>query len=468
MLITRPRALGVDVVLFFEVHQPYRLRPDLHRVFPRLPSFEEMFYGELDSAIFSRVAERVYRKSTKILLEAAREVGLKATFSVSGLALEQLKRHAPDVLDLFRELASRGFEFAAQTYFHSLAWFVDGEEFREQVEMQAGAVEELVGYRPRAAENTEFIYNNDVACFLRSMGFSTVVTEGVDWVLGWRSPNYVYKAWGCDARVLVRNYRLSDDIGFRFGARWWDQWPLTADKYASWLESTPGDVVLIAVDYETFGEHHWPESGIHEFLRWLPREVARRPRLRFATASEAAEGHQPRDVYDVPPWATVSWADERDLSAWLGNELQRDAFALLKWLYPYARAVGGDALRLWRLLSTSDHLYYQAIKLGPAGEVHSYFSPYGSAYKAHDIYMNALAALTALIREVWSREYAERLKLDDERCFYAEGVRLCSLKELRSADGGFKRRHRDDLRRWLVDVFLLDERDADAALSRQP
>jgi Alpha-amylase/alpha-mannosidase len=182
----------VDVVLFFEVHQPYRLRPDLHRVFPRLPSFEEMFYGELDSAIFSRVAERVYRKSTKILLEAAREVGLKATFSVSGLALEQLRRHAPDVLDLFRELASRGFEFAAQTYFHSLAWFVDGEEFREQVEMQAGAVEELVGYRPRAAENTEFIYNNDVACFLRSMGFSTVVTEGVDWVLGWRSPNYVY------------------------------------------------------------------------------------------------------------------------------------------------------------------------------------------------------------------------------------------------------------------------------------
>jgi alpha-amylase len=455
----------MDVVLFFEVHQPYRLRPDLYRVFPRIPSFQEMFYPELDSAVFSRVAERVYRKATEIVLEAAKEVGFRATFSISGLALEQMREKAPDVLELFRELASRGFEFVTQTYYHSLAWFVDVEEFEEQVRMQAKAVEELIGYRPTAAENTEFMYNNDIACRLSQMGFRTVVTEGVDWVLGWRSPNYVYRAWGCDVRVLTRNYRLSDDVGFRFGARWWDQWPLTADKYASWLEAVQGDLVLIAVDYETFGEHHWPESGIHEFLRWLPREVARRPRLKFATVSEAAARHAPRDVFDVPPWATISWADERDLSAWLGNELQRNAFAALKWLYPYAKAIGGDVLRLWRLLSTSDHFYYQATKLGPAGEVHSYFSPYGSAYKAHDIYMNALAALIALIRETWRAEHAERLRLNDERCFYAGGVRLCSLKELRSADRNFKERYRDDLRRWLLDVFMLNEREADAALS---
>ena len=454
----------MDIVFFFEVHQPYRLRPDLHRVFPRLPSFEEMFYPELDSQIFLRATERVYRKATKIILEAAKEVGFKATFSVSGLALEQFRRHVPDVLELFRELASRGFEFAAQTYYHSLAWFVDEEEFEEQIELQAKAVEELIGYRPHAAENTEFMYNNDIACKLARMGFSAVVTEGVDWVLGWRSPNYVYRAWGCDVRVLTRNYRLSDDIGFRFGARWWDQWPLTADKYASWLEATPGDLVLIAVDYETFGEHHWPESGIHEFLRWLPREIAKRPKLRFATVSEAASRHPPRDTYDVPPWATISWADERDLSAWLGNEMQRGAFSLLKWLYPYAKAIGGDVLRLWRLLSTSDHFYYQATKMGPAGEVHSYFSPYGSAYKAHDIYMNALAALFSLVRETWRREHAERLRLNDERCFYAEGTRICSLKELRALDGSFKDRHRDDLRRWLTDVFLLSSSEADEML----
>ncbi|AET32056.1 glycoside hydrolase family 57 protein [Pyrobaculum ferrireducens] len=457
----------MDVVFFFEVHQPRRLRPDLHRVFPRRPREEEIFYEELDGHIFRRVSDRVYRKATKILIDASREIpGFKVTFSVSGLALEQFRRWAPDVLDLFRELASREVaEFVAQTYYHSLAWFVDRGEFREQVEMQVKAVEELIGYKPRAAENTEFIYNNDVACFLHSMGFSTVVTEGVEWVLGWRSPNYLYKSWGCGANVLVRNYRLSDDIGFRFGARWWDQWPLTADKYAAWLEATPGDVVLIAVDYETFGEHHWPESGIHEFLRWLPREIARRPRLRFATVSEAASRNTPRDVLEVPPWATISWADERDLSAWLGNELQRNAFALLTWLYPYARAIGGDVLRLWRLLSTSDHLYYQATKVGPAGEVHSYFSPYGSAYKAHDVYMAALSYLLLYIREAWSRDAAERLVFTDERCFYGGGVRICSLKELRQMDKSFKERHREDLFKWLVDVFMLRAEEAAALLS---
>ncbi|MEM4651497.1 MAG: glycoside hydrolase family 57 protein [Pyrobaculum sp.] len=457
----------MDVVFFFEVHQPRRVRPDLYRVYPRRPGDLEIFYDELNRSVFERVAEKVYRRATKIIIEAAREVpGFKATFSVSGLALEQFRRWAPDVLELFRELASMGAaEFTAQTYFHSLAWFIDRGEFREQVEMQVRAVEELIGHRPRAAENTEFIYNNDVACFLHSMGFSTVVTEGVDWVLGWRSPNYVYRAWGCDARVLVRNYRLSDDVGFRFGARWWDQWPLTADKYAAWLEATPGDLVFIAVDYETFGEHHWPESGIHEFLRWLPREVAKRPRLRFATVSEAASRHPPRDVYDVPPWATISWADERDLSAWLGNELQRNAFALLSWLYPYAKALGGEVLRLWRELSTSDHLYYQATKMGPAGEVHSYFSPYGSAYKAHDVYTAALYALVLHIRERWSAEAAERVVFNDERCFHGGGVRICSLKDLRAVDAGFKERHRRDLLRWLTDVFLLTPAEAERALS---
>ncbi|ABL88145.1 Alpha-amylase [Pyrobaculum islandicum DSM 4184] len=457
----------MDVVLFFEVHQPRRIRPDIYRIYPRKPSDIEIFYDELNMSILKRVVERVYRKATKIIYEAALETpGFKVTFSLSGLALEQFRRHAPDVLELFRELVSHeAAEFIAQTYYHSLVWFIDREEFREQIELQAKTVEELVGIRPRAAENTEFIYNNDIACFLYSMGFETVVTEGVDWVLGWRSPNYVYKAWGCDVRVLVRNYRLSDDIGFRFGARWWDQWPLTADKYATWLEATPGDVVFIAVDYETFGEHHWPESGIYEFLRWLPREIAKRPRLRFATVSEAASRHPPRDVYDVPPWATISWADERDLSAWLGNEIQRNAFALLAWLYPYAKALGGETLRLWRELSTSDHFYYQATKTGPAGEVHSYFSPYGSAYKAHDVYMAALVALLIEIRERWNVEAAERLVFNDERCFYGQGVRICSLKELKSVDTNFKRRNYEDLLKWLVDIFLLTPDEARRILS---
>ncbi|MFN3803685.1 MAG: glycoside hydrolase family 57 protein, partial [Pyrobaculum sp.] len=436
----------MDIVLFFEIHQPRRIRPDLHRVYPRVPNETEIFYHELDDAIFKRVTEKCYKKATEIILEASREVPVKATFSISGLALEQFRKHAPEVLELFRTLASREVaEFAAQTYYHSLAWFVDREEFREQVRQQVEAVGEHIGHNPQVAENTEFIYNNDIACFLHSMGFNTVVTEGVERVLGWRSPNYVYKAYGCDARVLVRNYRLSDDVGFRFGDRRWDQWPLTADKYAAWLEVTPGDVVLIAVDYETFGEHHWPESGIHHFLRWLFREIARRPRLHLATVSEAAGRHPPRDVYDVPPWASISWADERDLSAWLGNELQRNAFALLTWLYPYAKALGGEILRLWRLLSTSDHFYYQAMKIGPAGEVHSYFSPYFTAHKAHDVYMYAIHSLAMAIQTAWGREAAERLAFKDERCFHGGGVQICSLTELQNVDAGFKKRHRGDL-----------------------
>ncbi|MEM4081421.1 MAG: glycoside hydrolase family 57 protein [Pyrobaculum sp.] len=459
----------MDVVLFFEVHQPRRVRADLVRVLPKRPLDEEIFYVELDKSIFERVGRRVYVKATEILLEAAREIpDFKVTFSISGLALEYMKKWIPEAVELFQTLASREVaEFAAQTYFHSLAWFIDREEFVEQIKMQADLVEEVVGYRPKTAENTEFIYNNDVACTLYSLGYSTVLTEGVDWVLGWRSPNYVYKAWGCDARVLVRNYRLSDDIGFRFGARWWDQWPLTADKYATWLEATPGDVLLIAVDYETFGEHHWPESGIYEFLRWLPREIAKKPRLKFATVSEAASAHPPRDIYDVPPWATISWADERDLSAWLGNEMQRNSFALLKWLYPYAKAMGGYILRLWRELSTSDHFYYQATKTGPSGEVHSYFSPYGSAYKAHDVYMTALFTLILYIREGWSFEYAKRLRFVDERCFYADGIRLCSLDDLRAVESSFIERHRLELRKWLIDAFLLDEKTAEEVLTKK-
>lgn len=311
-----------------------------------------------------------------------------------------------------------------------------------------------------------------MACELYSLGYKTVLTEGVDWVLGWRSPNYVYRAWGCEARVLVRNYRLSDDVGFRFGARWWDQWPLTADKYASWLEATPGDVLLIAMDYETFGEHHWPESGIHEFLRWLPREIAKRSRLRLATPSEAAWRNQPRDVYDVPPWASISWADERDLSAWLGNEMQRSAFSLLSRLYPYAKALGGEALRLWRLLSTSDHFYYQATKLGPAGEVHSYFSPYGSAYKAHFVYSSALSVLSALIRQSWSIEAAKRMRVFGDLCFYFTDDdgrvidRACSMGEALDAMRRLPKqvvdRHRQNLAKWLRDVFLLPPDVAEA------
>ena len=428
----------MDIVLLFEVHQPLRLKP-LTDTPPGGLSVEpwELFSWDLNRTVFERVAERVYVKASRIILESMRRVeGFKVTFSISGIALELMQKWAPQALEAFRDLAATGnVEFMAQTYYHSLAWFIDLDEFKEQVVEQARLVEELLGYKPVSAENTEFIYNNDVACTLHNMGFKATVTEGVEWVRGFRGANYVYEAYGCPLRVLVRNYRLSDDIGFRFSLKTWDQYPLTADKYASWVAASPGDVVLVAMDYETFGEHHWPETGIYEFLEWLPLELSRRG-VGFATVSEAAYRYKPRGVLDVPPWATISWADERDVSAWLGNESQRSSLEYLKLLYSYAKALGGDALRLWRLLSTSDHFYYQATKTGPAGEVHSYFNPYSSPYKAQLVYHIALRLATLYMVNMARGEYCrflESFRAPDRYCYHVVVDKLykaCSLQEL--------------------------------------
>ncbi len=429
----------VDLVLLFEIHQPLRIKP-LVDLPPgsRMDSPLELFDWDLNKVIFDRVAENVYIKASKILLEALREVeDFKVTFSISGLALELMERWAPKALEIFRDIASTGkAEFMAQTYYHSLAWFIDIEEFVEQLVAQAKLVEELLGYKPVSAENTEFMYNNDIACTLHSMGFKATVTEGVEWIPGFRGSNYVYEAYGCPMRVLTRNYRLSDDVGFRFSLRTWDQYPLTADKYASWIARSPGDVVLVALDYETFGEHQKPETGVYEFLEWLPREAVKAG-LKFATVSEAALKHRPRGVLDVPPWATISWADERDLSAWLGNEAQRLGLEVVKVLYNYAKALGGEALRVWRLYTLSDHFYYQATKTGPAGEVHSYFNPYSSPYKAQIIYHVALKILRDyLVRQARADycRFLERFKAPKKLCYritLASGiVEACSLREL--------------------------------------
>jgi alpha-amylase len=470
----------VDLVLLFEVHQPLRIKP-LTDLPPGSKADDplELLNWELNKVVFDRVAENVYIKASRILLEALREVeDFKVTFSISGLALELMEKWAPQALELLREIASTGrAEFMAQTYYHSLAWFIDVDEFVEQVLAQARLVEELLDYRPSAAENTEFIYNNDVACTLYSIGFKVTVTEGVEWIPGFKGPNYVYQAYGCPVRVLARNYRLSDDIGFRFSLRTWDQYPLTADKYASWVARSPGDVVLVALDYETFGEHQRPETGIYDFLRWLPREAVR-ARLSFATVTEAAFKHRPRGTPDVPPWATISWADERDVSAWLGNEAQRIGLEVLRMLYSYAKALGGEALRVWRLYTLSDHFYYQATKTGPAGEVHSYFNPYTSPYKAQLIYHMALKTLRDYIVRMARADYCrfiEAFRAPRRLCYHIaldSGVlEVCSyaelLEALRSLPEGVVREHitRGYIDRW-VDEVLLAEGGLDYVKSR--
>ncbi|MGC9112675.1 glycoside hydrolase family 57 protein [Acidilobus sp.] len=430
------------IALFFELHQPLRLKRLSFYSPSNLPtSFSDAIDAAGNSEILSRVVSRTYLAATKILYEASQKVrDFKMTMSISGVLLEQLKKEHEEVIDLLRKLVDKGLlELAAQTYYHSLAWFVDKAEFEDQVKAQVELVRETFGVNPSIAENTEFIYNNDIGCEFQRLGFKGVITEGVDWLLGWRSPNYVYKNPLCDVKLLLRNYRLSDDIGFRFSDRRWSEYPLTADKYASWVASTPGDLVVIALDYETFGEHHWPESGIHEFLRWLPVELSKRG-VTFLRASEALN-LEPRDYLDVPPWSTISWADERDLSAWLGNGMQRKAFDVLRRYYYFARALGGSYLRSWRLLSVSDNLYYMATKPGGEGEVHSYFSYLGDPYDSFLTYSYALELLGLMIRNGLKENpcTAIKVRLPDDLClrFYnssgAEVAKACSIPEMASA-----------------------------------
>ncbi|MCX8196397.1 MAG: glycoside hydrolase family 57 protein [Acidilobaceae archaeon] len=456
----------MELVLFFEVHQPLRLKPTIAYPLGSQPSsLRELFEWELNKEVFRRVAERAYVKASRVLLEALQEHrDFRLTFSISGLAIEAMERWSPEALELFRKMVeTERVELAAQTYYHSLAWLVDREEFAEQVREHAAKLEEVFGYSPTAAENTEFIYDNDLACALYNLGFRATVTEGAPWLRGFVGENRVYRAWGCEMRVLLRNYMLSDDVGFRFSLRSWDQYPLTADKYAAWIAFSPGEVVLVALDYETFGEHQREESGIYEFLRWLPKEAARRG-IRFSTLTEAALSHEPAGVIDVPPWAPVSWADERDLSAWVGNEAQRLHLQALRDLYYYAKTAGGGALRLWRLMSVSDHFYYQATKGGPAGEVHSYFNPYRSPYVAQLVYQRALVLLAEELRRAAREDICSFLKAfraPERFCFYPSDPRLgraCSLAELAEGleRGGAWEEHlrKGHVEAWLRDVML--------------
>ncbi len=480
-----------DIVFMFEVHQPYRLDRRAYEKLLEKAIRGRLSYSDVEEAVLDnglnklvmeRASSKCYIPATSIILENILRYRdswkpFKVSYSISGVFLEQAQKWAPRVIELFQKLAETGMvEFVEQTYYHSLACFIPPyyDELYEQVMEHRRVIKELFGYEPVSIENTEFIYNNDIACLFHSMGYKVVLTEGVDWVLGWRSPNYVYRGYMCDIRVLTRNYRLSDDIGYRFSDRNWDQYPLTADKYAAWLAATPGDVVFIAIDYETFGEHHWPETGIYEFLKWLPGEILKWNHLYTVTPSEAAYKHPVRDVYDVPPWATISWADERDVSAWLGNYMQHNAFKMLIELRPYVRAIGKPEItRLWKLLSISDHYYYVATKFGSIEQVHSYFSPYKNAPDAYAILVQALSILAAMVREELEKNRPGvllRIVLPENKAFHfhrGEGeylwVKAHSIQELLDClekvpvESILYHLHRGDLQKWLRDLFGLEE-----------
>jgi alpha-amylase len=310
-------------------------------------------------------------------------------------------------LDIFKELVDTGcVELLSETYYHSLAYFFhESGEFEEQVRMHQKLMEQIFGYKPTTFQNTEMIYDNNVARRAEELGFNGIYTEGTEKILdAGGSPNFAYRPHGCNQiKLLLRNYRLTDDIAFRFSLRSWPGWPLTADKYARWLSETPGDCISIFMDFETLGEHHWEATGIFDFLKHLPREVSRYPHLNFVTPCEAIMRHDVVGEIDVPDSSPVSWADlERDTSAWLLNEMQLESFERLRKLEVRIKGLGDVyLLKVWRCLQTSDHIYYMSTKGGSTGEVHSYFSPYPSARIAYETFARALSDLEQRVGIAW-------------------------------------------------------------------
>jgi len=486
-----------DICFIFEVHQPFRLNRNFHRDLLARQSvakedlFNLYFDNGLNRYIFDRAAEKCYFPSNSIILEQIDRYKkdlkkFKVAYGISGVFLEQCELWNPDLLDSFKELAKSGcVEFLDQPYYHSLAslYGIDRSEFVEQIKMHRKLMKDLFNYEPTVVENTECLYNNAIAKTVEGLGYDATVTEGVERILGWRSPNYVYRAKDTGLRVLLRNYRLSDDIGFRFSSTWWEAWPLTAKKYASWLATTPGHAITLFVDYETFGEHHWPESGIHEFLRWLPGEVIKWDHLNWCTPSEIIHRHEPFGEIDVDEFNTISWADlERDPTAWIDNPMQAICYDSLKELEHPVKAIGDqELLRLWRYLQMSDHLYYMSIKGGGPGDVHCYFNPCSSPVEAFTVYSKIISDLEArILRELEKPEHTakrllRRLPVGKGFTFFDDFARptkltVHSLSEfcsaLKTKDAKSIRFHveRGDFERWLRQI-VGDDKLADKIAS---
>ena len=390
-----------SVCIYFQVHQPFRLRR--YSVFDT----DRHYFDELQNAeILRKVARKCYLPASQVLLESIRahEGRFRIAFSLSGLALEQIQQYAPEFIDALHEMNATGcVEFLDETYYHSLAFLYSRDEFRAQVEMHRRLIKKLFGQEPRVFRNTELIYNNDLAHFISHMGYDGILAEGADQILGARTPNFVYRPpHAPKLRLLLKNYRLSDDIAFRFSNHTWEHFPLDAPKFARWVTQINGNGNLcnLFMDFETFGEHQWAETGIFDFMKHLPAEVMAASRENnFVTPSQAIDTFGPAGEIDVPHM--ISWADtERDLSAWLGNAMQSNALHELYKLEDALKEKGDEQLLTdWRRISTSDHFYYMCTKYWSDGDVHKYFSPYESPYDSYINFMNVLDNIQSRLRE---------------------------------------------------------------------
>ena len=409
-----------SICLYFQVHQPTRLR--LYRFFDI--GKDSHYYDDFaNRTILRRIAQKCYLPMNAQLLEQIKQGKgkFKVAFSISGSALEQFQRFAPEVIDSFRALAETGcVEFLCETYYHSLASLASESEFDHQVAKHKKAIEDLFGVTPTTFRNTELIYSNAIGEYVYGLGFKTMLTEGARHIMGWQSPNFVY---ACETqpklKLLLRNSGLSDDIAFRFSNRGWDMWPLTAEKYLTWVKESAkdDDIVNLFMDYETFGEHQSAASGIFDFMKALPEAVISDGTFSFMTPSEAAKKLKPVGELDVPD--AISWADEeRDVTAWLGNELQQEAFNKVYAMTEKLSIVGDpDLWEDFGHLQESDHFYYMCTKFFSDGEVHKYFNPYDTPYEAFINFMNVLSDF--------------QIRLDEKRA--ALDVKETAVQEVQAA-----------------------------------
>ena len=406
--------MSKSIVLYLHAHQPWRVKP--YSVFDAVA--DHVYFNDEspdtetnNRFIIDKVSEKSYLPTNAVLKDLLLKYpNFKVSLSITGTLIEQLEVWRPDVLQSFKDIVATGkVEIVAETYYHSLAFFYSRAEFVKQVSKHAQKIQDVFGVMPTAFRNTELSYNNDLAYWADEAGYKAIITEGWDPVLGWRSPNYVYRPSHTEnIRLLMKNYRLSDDVAFRFSDRNWSEWPLTTEKYCHWLSESDGagDVINLFMDYETFGEHQWADTGIFDFLRAFPNEWLKTPGHDFRTITEAATNYKIKDFVDVPH--TITWADtERDLTAWLGNAMQQDS---IRTLYRYEQQIlqshDQDLIDDWRRLQTSDHFYYMCTKWFSDGDVHAYFSPYSSPYDAFRFFMNAYRDLTARI-------VSKGIRLDD-------------------------------------------------------
>ncbi|HIH37681.1 glycoside hydrolase family 57 protein [Candidatus Woesearchaeota archaeon] len=380
----------VAICFYFQVHQPYRLRQYSLFDIGNNDHYED---EAKNKAIMEKVAHKCYIPANKLFLSMLHShPDLKISYSISGTALEQMEKYSPETLSLFQQLVATGrVELLNETYYHSLSSIFSPQEFKEQVQMHRDIIKRLFGVTPSVFRNTELIYSNHIAMLAEEMGYKAILAEGADHILGWRSPNFVYKPTTANIKLLLKNYRLSDDIAFRFSNRDWAGWPLTAEKFTDWVNQAngSGEVINLFMDYETIGEHQWAETGIFHFFHHLPEKVLSHPDNLFMTPSEVAEKFDPVGELDIHH--PISWADiERDLSAWASNSMQLHA---LHSLYNLEGAVKkkGDLRMIenWRKLQTSDNFYYMCTKWFSDGDVHKYFNPFDKPHNAFTSFINA-------------------------------------------------------------------------------